>query len=164
MTETAQRRKSGRIAAYDYAQNGAYFVTICTQNRTKILIHIVGDGSPVPKSAGIVAEETLHRIQSKYPAVTVDKYVIMPDHIHILLRIETVNGAGDPPPTLSNVVAWYKYQVTKQVNMQASLPSKKLFQRNYYDHVIRNQRDYDEIYEYIETNPKRWIMREQNIF
>lgn len=149
-------RKPNRLSDYDYNQNGAYFVTVCTQDRKKILSQIVGDGSPVPKPTGIIAEEYIRQISEKYPAVSVDRYVIMPDHIHMLLRID--NGTGNPSPTLGNVIGWYKYQVTKQANTHLNNASGKLFQRSYFDHVIRNQQDYNEVWEYIENNPRKWIL------
>lgn len=107
------KRKRNRVCEFDYSQNGAYFVTICTYNRKRILSQIVGDGFPVPNVVGIIAEEMMHQIPNKYPDVRVDKYVIMPDHIHILLMIDSGNEVGTPSPTLGNIIGWYKYQVTK---------------------------------------------------
>lgn len=152
------RRKANRIPEYDYSTNGAYFVTVCTQDRKKILSRIVGDGFPVPMPYGTIAENVIKNIPAKYPTVTVDKYVIMPDHIHILLRIDC--GTGNPSPTLGNVIGWYKYEVTKQCNLSANTAGARLFQRSYYDHVIRNQQDYDEIWQYIEHNPRKWVLQE----
>ena len=149
------QRKINRISEFDYGVNGAYFVTICTQNRRKILSQIVGDGFPVPKTIGLLAEEYIKQIPQKYSGVYVDKYVIMPDHIHMLLRIDC--GTGNPSPTLGNIVGWYKYQVTKTYNKRTSMNGVRLFQRSYYDHVVRNQQDYNEIWEYIENNPRKWI-------
>ena len=151
-----QSRKDNRLENYDYSQNGAYFVTICTQDRKPVLSTIVGDGFPAVKPTGGIAEEYILRISENYPNVTVDRYVIMPDHIHILLRID---GTGNPSPTIGNVVGWYKYQVTKQANLSLNTPGEKLFQRFYFDHVIRNQQDYDEIWQYIENNPRKWLMK-----
>jgi REP element-mobilizing transposase RayT len=62
---------------------------------------------------------------------------------------------------LGNVIGWYKYQVTKLVNQQMNIQGKKLFQRSYYDHVIRNQQDYNEIWEYIENNPRKWVIQKR---
>ena len=149
------QRKINRIPEFDYGVNGAYFVTICTQNRRKILSQIVGDGFPVPKTIGLLAEEYIKQIPQKYSGVYLDKYVIMPDHIHMLLRIDC--GTGNPSPTLGNIVGWYKYQVTKTYNKRTSMNGVRLFQRSYYDHVVRNQQDYNEIWEYIENNPRKWI-------
>ena len=169
-------RKQNRLPDYDYSQGGAYFITVCTQERKRILSDIVGDGFPVPKVCGKIAEEMIGRIPEKYPDVSVDQYVIMPDHIHILLRIEPVgeafrlpemgiadptNGTGDPSPTIGNVVGWYKYQTTKQINSVCNTPGARVFQRSYYDHVIRNQQDYNEVWEYIENNPRKWAMTKQ---
>ena len=150
-----QYRHSNRIKGYDYSQNGAYFITVCTKDRKKILSYIVGDGSPVPKPYGIVAEKIIAQIPIKYPSVAVDKYVIMPDHIHMLLRFDMNCGTGNPSPTLGNVMGWYKYQVTKQINQQSNSKGERVFQRSYYDHVIRNQHDYDEIWQYIENTPMK---------
>ena len=155
-------RRSNRIPEYDYSKNGAYFVTICTQDRKKILSSIVGDGFPVPKTCGIIAQETIRQIPEKYPSVTVDQYVIMPDHIHSLLRFDWDFGTGDPSPTLGNVIGWYKYQVTKQINLEMNTKGTKIFQRSYYDHVIRNQQDYNEIWQYIENNPRKWVIQKRD--
>ncbi len=151
------KRKQNRLCDYDYSQNGAYFITICTQNRKKILSDIVGDGFPVPKPIGMIAEEYIRQIPEKYPAVSVDRHVIMPDHIHMLLRIDC--GTGNPSPTLGTVIGWYKKQATKQINLFANTKGEKVFQRSYYDHVIRSQQDYDEIWQYIENNPRKWVMQ-----
>lgn len=156
-----RQRKPNRISGYDYSHNGAYFITICTQDRRRILSDIVGDGFPVPKPIGILAEKVIEEINHRYPRVSVNKFVIMPDHIHMLLQID--KGTGDPSPTLGNIVGWYKYQVTKRVNKGSETPGERIFQRSYYDHVIRNQQDYDEIWQYIENNPKRWIIKDRGM-
>ena len=154
-------RKPNRIPEYDYGTNGAYFVPICTQDRKKILSNIVGDGFPVPKPCGIIAQDIIRHIPEKYPSVTVDKYVIMPDHIHILMKFDWDFGTGNPSPTLGNVIGWYKYRVTKQINSEMNTKGAKIFQRSYYDHVIRNQQDYNEIWQYIENNPRKWVIQKQ---
>ena len=169
-----QTRKPNRLWEYDYSTNGAYFVTICIQDRRKILSSIVGDGSPVPTPCGMIAEKLIAQIPEKYPTVSVDNFVIMPDHIHMLLRfdcysgtenpsptVDCRSGTGNPSPTLGNVIGWYKYQVTKQINQQLNSESGRVFQRSYYDHVIRNQRDYDEIWQYIDNNPRKWLIERQ---
>jgi REP element-mobilizing transposase RayT len=163
------QRKPTRLVNFDYSQNGAYFITICTQDRKKILSDIVGDDAHiVPKIGGKIAENLIGEIPKKYPSVTVDKYTVMLDHIHILLRIDTVgeafrlpenvhDGTGNPSPTIGTIIGWYKYQATKQINSMQNTSGYPVFQRSYYDHVIRNQRDYDEIWEYIENNPAKWL-------
>lgn len=151
------QRIANRIPAYDYSQDGAYFVTICSEGRKPIFSTIVGDGSPVPKACGKIAEALIQRISEKYPMVQIDKYVIMPDHIHILFRIR--NGTGHPSPAMGNVIGWYKYQTSKEINSTIGTPGQQIFQRSYYDHVIRNQQDYNEIWEYIDNNPRKWMMK-----
>ena len=158
MQEKIQRRKQNRLPEYDYSQAGVYYITICTHERQKILSDIVGDGFPVPKPIGRIAEEWIRQISVHYPEASVDQQVIMPDHIHLLLRIR---GTGNPSPTIGSVIGWYKYQVTKQVNLFCNTPGRRLFQRSYFDHVVRDQRDYNEIWEYIENNPRKWVMQKQ---
>ncbi len=170
-----QQRKINRLCEYDYSTDGIYFVTICTQNRRNILSSIVGDGFPVPKPYGTIAEEFIRQIPEKYPSVSVDKYVIMPDHIHLLLRfglkeeidapssvlVDVKLGTGNPSPTLGTVIGWYKYQVTKQINLYMGVNGERIFQRSYYDHVIRNEQDYNDIWQYIENNPKKWLIEKR---
>ncbi len=166
MEDMLPNRKPNRIPGYDYANEGAYFITICTKDRKQILSKIVGDGFPIPTIAGNVVYDMIGRIPEKYPNIKVDNFVIMPDHIHILIRIpyrtEIVNchtrGTGNPSPTMGNIIGWFKYEITKQLNLQANSAGVKYFQRSYYDHVIRNQQDYNEIWEYIDNNPRKWII------
>lgn len=149
-------RKPNRLPNYNYSSQGIYFVTICTEDRRNSLCDIVGDGSPVPKPAGEIAQLFIREISVKYPCVTVDKYVVMPNHIHLLISINKENGAADPSPTLGNVVGWYKYQVTRTINEEMGQAGNRIFQRSYHDHVIRGEKDYLKIWEYIENNPARW--------
>ena len=149
-------RKKNRLSSWDYRSHGAYFITICTQNQVQSLCSIVGDGLPVPKPAWNIAEHYIRQIPLKYPNIQVQKYVIMPNHIHLLLFVNELNGAGTQKSSVSDVIAWYKYQVTKTVNQDSGTISKRFFQRSFHDHVIRNERDYQRIWEYIENNPGRW--------
>ena len=151
-----QRRKPNRISEYDYSQNGAYFVTVCTKDRKKILSDIVGDDAHiVPKPYGSVAEKYICNVPE------IEKYVIMPDHIHMIIRLDdgTVSSsfpANDCKPNrnVSSIVRSIKTLTTKELGVA-------IFQRSYYDHVIRNQQDYNEVWEYIENNPRKWIMEKQ---
>ncbi len=155
-------RKHNRYPEYDYSQNGAYFITICTQDRRKILCNIVGDGFPVPKVCGTIAEKYIQSISQKYPHISVDKYVIMPDHIHLILRIDCdICGTGNPSPTVGNVIGWFKYGVTKEINTLYGTKGTRIFQRSYYDHVIRNGQDYNEVWEYIDNNPLKWVLKKE---
>ena len=146
------KRKQNRLGNYDYSQNGAYFITICTKDRKPILSKIiVGANSVRPqlKEYGIIVEKAIKCIPVQYPMISVDKYVIMPDHIHILLQIHLkVGGRPMVAPTIERVVKQMKGYVSKQTG-------EPIFQRSFYDHIIRNQKDYDETWEYIENNPKK---------
>ena len=152
------KRKPNRLRNYDYSRPGMYFVTVCTCGKEKTLGEVVGDGSPVPKlsAAGRLTEQAMGGITQRFPAVQVDNYVIMPNHLHMILLFERPSGTGDPSPTLGEVMGWFKYQVTKAVNQSRNTPGAKVFQRSYYDHVIRNEADYLRVWQYIVENPRKW--------
>ena len=159
------KRNPNRIRGFDYSQNGAYFVTICTQNRQRILSKIVG--TPVPGcpqapcpellSYGKIADKYIRQMNIFYDHLSVDKYVIMPDHIHFLISIhEQVEHPrrGIPTPRTS-VVARFVGTFKRFCNKEYG---QNIWQARYYDHVIRNQQDYDEIWQYIENNPRKWLI------
>ena len=162
------KRNPNRIRGFDYSQNGAYFVTICTQNRQRILAKIVG--TPVPGcpqapcpellSYGKIADKYIRQMNIFYDHLSVDKYVIMPDHIHFLISIhEQVEHPrrGFPTPRTS-VVARFVGTFKRFCNKEYG---QNIWQARYYDHVIRNQQDYDETWEYIDNNPRKWMMTKQ---
>lgn len=157
-------RKESRIPDHPY-NSGAWFVTVCTQDRIHRFgkIQTVGDGSPVPHTAltqtGTMVKTYIRMISEKYPSVTVTSFVIMPDHIHMILLLEPQKcGPGNPAPTLGNVIGWFKYQTTKAFNV--GKPNReKLWQRGYYEHRIRGDGDFRECAEYIENNPIAWAER-----
>ncbi len=161
------KRKDPRLKGFDYGKTGAYFLTICTQNRKNTLSTIVGEGSPLPRllSYGKIVDEWIQKIPEKYPEASVDCYVIMPNHIHILLSIVKDDGRGDPSPTggtsdpaptADTIIGWLKYQATKEINQLRGTVGDKIFQRSFFDHIVRNRDDYHEICKYIYENPVRW--------
>ena len=159
------KRKSGRLKDYDYSRNGAYFITICVQDRLNILSRIEGDEISGPdlqlSQFGQIVEKWMKYIPVKYPCVVVDKYVVMPNHIHIILIIDNdiedvSSGTGNPSPTVGQIIGWFKYAVTKQINQMQNQAGERLFQRSYYDHIIRNESGYQEIWQYIDGNPAKW--------
>ena len=151
-------RKPVRIEGYDYSTPGAYFVTVCTADRKPIFwLERRGGYHPPEKSplspAGKTVEQAIEQIPGHYSSVRVDKYCIMPDHIHLLLRIEPeADGRMISAPTLSTVVGSMKRWVSRQVGAP-------IWQKSFYDHGIRNQKDYDEIWEYIENNPRKYTLK-----
>ena len=145
------QRKPYRLIGYDYSKNGAYFITICVKNRAHIFGHIepaVGARIARPRlnETGHIVEKAINTIHHNYPCVMVDCYVIMPNHIHMMLVITCDNGRAMRAPTISTVINQMKGYITKQIGFS---PWQKLF----HDHVIRNEKDYRCIAEYIDQNP-----------
>ena len=155
------RRKPNRLKDYDYSQNGAYFVTICTKNQREILgTVVVGDaalGVPFVKLSkhGEIVKIFIENISNTNRNVFVPQYVIMPNHVHLILIVEFENADGTP-----RAASPTKALIPKIINALKGLSSKKtgvsLWQRSYHDHIIRNEADYCRITEYIENNPAHW--------
>ena len=150
------KRKQIRLPEYDYSTPGAYFVTICTQDRRCILSEIaVGAAISRPPEVrltryGEIVDLAIRTISSVYPNVSVDRSVIMPNHIHLILRLHHVeDGRMISAPTVSTVVGQMKRWASRQAGTA-------LWQKSYHEHVIRNENDYREIWEYVDTNPARW--------
>ncbi len=152
-----QTRKNIRLNEYDYSQAGYYFVTICTKDRLRILGEIVGADDPVcPKAEmrlseiGNIVEKCWYKINDIYEGVQTDIFCIMPNHIHGIIVIST-GGQGRPP--LHKIIQGFKSFTTR---MCFNHNMKTIWQRNYYERVIRNDQEYQKICEYIETNPLKW--------
>lgn len=160
--KTLPERKNPRLKGFDYSKTGVYFLTICTQNRKNILSTIVGEGSPLPLLTpyGEIVDVWIQKIPEKYPDASVDCYVIMPNHIHILLSIVKDDGRADLSPTVNTIIGWLKYQSTKEINKLRASTQDKIFQRSFFDHIIRNRDDYEEHVKYIYENPIRWYYDE----
>ena len=165
-----QQRKQIRIPDYDYSQNGYYFVTICTENRERILAEIfpVGaDDSVRPYGAfehkltpvGKMVEDCVCRISENDPAVSVQKYIVMPNHIHMVIAIDDTAGGQSRPP-LPKIVQGFKSVTTRNA---WAYGYKHLWQRSFYDHVIRGEAEYLEIWQYIDENPAHWAEDEYYI-
>lgn len=157
MENRLPQRKHLRLEHYDYGTAGAYYITICTQNRRCLLSHIVGCGlasAEVQYTAyGQIAEKQLLLLEKRYTSLKIDQYVIMPNHIHMILFLEETAGAS-PRPTISDIICAYKSLTTRDCKKER--PIDKLFQTSFFEHIIRGHEDYDEIAEYIVNNPKQW--------
>ncbi len=137
------RRKPLRLKNFDYCNYGAYFITVCVKNKELLLSDIVGDDAHiVPKPYGAIAEKYIKTI----PGIA--KYVIMPNHIHMIIENGTM-WASSPTNSIPNAIKSFKTLVSKEIG-------KSIFQRSFYDHIIRNEQDYKEIWEYIDNNPAKW--------
>ena len=152
------KRKSTRLKGFDYSTTTAYFLTICTHNRRSMLSSFVGEALRLPQLTryGEMADTWVKKIPEKYRGICLDNYVIMQNNIHLLLSIEKNDGSGDHSPTVTEVVGWFKYHLTKDINRYRGTMGEKVFQRSFYDHVVRNCEDYYEIQKYIDENPLRW--------
>lgn len=153
----SKKRKRTRHVSYDYSKKGAYFLTLCIENRRNILSNVVGEGLAPPlihlTEYGKIAEDQLLLLERRYSYVKVDKYVIMPNHIHVILILEEAGGGG-PSPTVSDIICSYKSITTRLINKLGN--NEKLFQRSFYDHVIRDRQDYETHSRYIHENPICW--------
>ncbi len=136
-------RKPQRLKGYDYSNKNLYFVTICTHNK----IHLFGNISEL-NDIGKIAENELLKIPSHFDCVQIDKYVIMPNHIHAMIAI----NHSDERPLLSTIVGLYKSGVSKRIH--EFMPDITIWQKSFYDHIIRDEQSYRSIWQYIEDNPK----------
>lgn len=145
------KRKNNRLPGYDYSTANAYFITICTQDRKNLFWQTVGATIGRPQEAlltrsGQVVDHCINLISSHYPAVTVDQYAIMPNHIHLLIQIHT-DDSGRPmaAPTVSVLINQLKGAISKRIG-------KSIWQKGFYDHIIRDENDYQGAWQYILGN------------
>ena len=163
------RRRSIRLRGYDYAQAGAYFVTICTRNR-ECLLGDVEEGEMHLSEFGRLAQTTWEDLPRHYPHVRLDAWIVMPNHVHGIIVLTDVDdtpvGAGfKPAPTnnagssrhgLPEIVRAFKTFSSRRINAARSAVGAPFWQRNYYEHIIRNDESLNRIRQYIEDNPARW--------
>lgn len=140
------KRKQNRLSCFDYRNPGYYFITICTHDKENLF----WDYSEKPKLSGIglIVEQSICRIPNVYPIVHLDKYVVMPNHVHFILHLEGYEENPDGP-SVSTIVGQTKRVASK-------VAKKKLWQGSFHDHIIRNEKDYQMIWQYIEDNPRKW--------
>lgn len=170
-------RRSIRLRGYDYSQAGMYFVTVCTQGRL-CLFGDIADGVMNLNDSGKMVRATWDEIPAHYAGVEIDRFAVMPNHVHGIITLVGATPCGcpdscgcpefgqaqGPAPTgmsLPDLVHRFKTMTTKRysdgVKRNDWQPfDGKLWQRNYYEHIIRNEEAYLKIAEYIQTNPQRW--------
>ena len=177
-------RRSLRLSGYDYSQNGAYFVTVCTQNR-ECLFGKIENGEMLLNDAGrIVLEEWVKTAEIR-SNIELDECVVMPNHFHGILVVSDRRGTARRAPTtrraptarraptmerfgqpvsgsIPTVIRSFKSAVAKRINEMRQTPALQLWQRNYYEHVIRNESEWNRIRQYIIDNPMRWNMDREN--
>jgi putative transposase len=143
-------RRSIRLRNYDYSQCGRYFVTICIQNR-ECLLGSISQGHFLASESGKVVQQSLKALQQNHPETTIESWVVMPNHIHFILEIHQQTDVA-----LGELVRQFKYTTTKQINALRNSPGTKIWQRNYYENIIRTDRGHQIIRDYIQQNPIRW--------
>ena len=179
-----KNRRSIRFREYDYSQNGLYFVTICVNGREELLGN-VENGEMVLNNAGKIVDMSIHAIPEKYENIDIDSYIIMPNHIHIVIAIVGAihelpeknelpekeraihesplqNGWERRKMLLPKIVGYLKMNSSKQINILREKSGVPVWQRNYHEHVIRNEKELDKIRHYININPAKWEMDRYN--
>ncbi|MBZ5546212.1 MAG: transposase [Acidobacteriia bacterium] len=170
-------RRSIRLKGYDYARPGWYFVTVCVQDTQHLLGEVV-DGEMNLNEAGQIVRRAWRNLPSRFPSVLLDEHVVMPNHFHGIIHIV---GAGLAPPregdasiaptakvtasrapTLVDTVRVFKSTAARAVNVLLQRQGRRLWQRDYFEHIIRSDRELEIIREYIRTNPQRWATDPEN--
>lgn len=167
-------RKSIRLKGYDYSSEGLYFITICTQNKEDLFGEIV-NGEMILNGAGLMVEKIYKQLSIYFKNINFEEYVIMPNHFHCIIKI--VDMVGVPlvatqmsgnnrattrvAPTIGDIIGAFKSLTTVEYikmvkNNQLPSFDKQVWQRNYYENIIRNERIYLKVMEYIEDNPLKW--------
>jgi REP element-mobilizing transposase RayT len=162
-------RKSIRLKEYDYSQNGAYFITICANDR-EYLFGEINAGTNAHADAGKMVDQQWNKLSNRFQNIQLDEYVVMPNHLHGIIIIvgAPLVGAHSIPmvaptdaPTIGDIVGAFKSITTHEYiigvkNNNWPEFNKKLWQRNYYEHIIRNEKSLNKIREYIINNPFKW--------
>jgi putative transposase len=196
-------RRSTRLPGYDYSKPGYYFVTMCIHDCKQHLFGDVIDGKMHENKIADIVRQGWNYLQSHYPQIRLDEFIIMPNHIHAIIIIHDIplvgarssrpiglessrpldlesscplgsgfgndigkhidmgcdnseDGRDDRAPTLGNMIAYFKYQTTKRINASGNNEIRKIWQRNYYDHIIRDEKSLYFIRQYIRNNPVHW--------
>ena len=159
-----QRRRSPRLRGFDYGAIGWYFITICTHNREP-LFGEVADGALVPSVIGEVVADEWWRTGDRRPGIDLDAFVLMPNHLHGIVVIREGSDTEERAPglaakdaigTLSAVVRGFKGATTRRVRDELGGDGTSFWQRSFYDHIIRDERDPERIRTYIVNNPANW--------
>jgi REP element-mobilizing transposase RayT len=165
-------RRSIRLLGYDYRWPGSYFVTICSDWR-RCVFGEIRDDQMLLNQEGQIVRDGWAAIPNRFPDASVDASTVMPNHTHAIITISSqAVGAGSPRPieslpatttegeperpSLGKIVAFYKWTTTKQINQVRGTPGQRVWQRNYFEYVIRNEKAYETIGEYIHQNPAKW--------
>ena len=157
---TLPKRKPTRLKNYDYSSEGAYFITICSHNRKMLFSNIVGAIHESPEnqlnSIGKTIDYYINNLENRFN-ITVDKFVIMPNHIHIIIAIDQRSireSTLQKRSTVSKAIGYLKMNASRDIHKNGY--GEKIWQRSFHDHIIRGEKDYLKIWNYIDTNPQKW--------
>jgi putative transposase len=177
--EEPRGRRSIRLKEYDYAQEGAYFITICTHQRHCVLGGVFGTEVKL-NEWGIIVHQEWYRSVAMRTEIESDAFVVMPNHIHGIILIHPVGASGRSPKvdmrciygnpdnvgcakrSLASFIAGFKSAVTTRVNTLRGTPGKPFWQRNYHEHIIRDVESLYQCRTYIEQNPLKWAIDKEN--
>ena len=164
-------RKRIRLAGFDYAFPGAYFITVCTHQRAGLFGEII-DGAMRLNAFGTVAQASWMEIPRHFPLAESDALVLMPNHLHAIVdlhgrgtacRAPTTEGFGHPVPgSVATIIRSAKAASSRRINLLRGTPGAPVWQRGYFEHVIRSPLEFDRLRAYIETNPLRWELDREN--
>jgi len=170
-------RRSIRFSGYDYSQPGAYYVTVCTHEKRHLFGEIIESEMKL-SGCGEVVRRVWEGLTRRYPAVQTDSFVVMPNHIHAIIVVNDVGAihklpsgefkrAVHEPPVrgrmlLPTVIGYFKMQTAKRINEMRDTPGAPVWQRNYYEHIVRNEDELGKIRQYIATNRLRWSSDPEN--
>ena len=164
------KRKHPRLKEYDYSSNGYYYVTLCSKDMKCIFGEVkknVGRGlAPAERkysdtvitlsSYGLIAEKQLFALEQRYDYVKIDKFVIMPNHVHAIIILNGKAAGASPRPTLPDIMCAYKSLTTRECNKLSNIKGRRIFQESFYEKVIRGEKGYLEVWQYIDENPRKW--------
>ncbi len=172
-----RHRRSIRLRGYDYSQSGAYFVTICTKDRECMFGDIV-DGEMRLNDTGQIVHDVWNKIPEHFTHADIDEFVVMPNHFHGIIVIvgaqfiapfdyNAINqnrkqGVINRAPTVGEIVRAFKARCVHAINHFCNTPGHPVWQRNYYEHIIRSENEIDRIRQYIINNPAKWAEDENN--
>ena len=173
--ENYLQRQSIRLREYDYTQPGAYFVTVVTHLRKNLFGEII-DGQMFLNQAGKIVEQTWVNIPPHFPNTSCEIFVVMPNHIDGIIEIinDRIVGArhasplrsrginGVKPGSIGAIIGSFKSAATKQLHQTRTINQEKIWQRNYYEHIINDEHDYQQIADYIASNPLNWKCDHEN--
>jgi REP element-mobilizing transposase RayT len=154
-------RKPNRLKDFNYSASAGYFITVCTYNRQRLFCSIINN-KIVLTEAGTIAEKYLLSIPIIFTTIELDEYIVMPDHIHFILFNNKNEEENDRTKMLiSKVVQQYKFVCTREIK-KISGADIKIWQRSFYDRIIRNQSELENIRKYIWLNPMKWEIEKDN--